>query len=182
MEISGILAMVGVGIASVTDCRRRKVPNWLTASLGLLGLGISIGEHGASGLLQALAAAGIALVLFLFPFSRGWIGGGDVKLLMSLGLLLGTRRLFWISLYTALAGGVAAVILIIWHQVRASEFRDQIRVGFLSALFWLAKPHGSKQKIGPMALPATRHALSSKFPYALAIAAGTIITLLTQPG
>lgn len=59
------------------DWRARRIPNWLT----LTALAIAIAIGGLDAIAGAILCASIPLVLW----SRGVLGGGDVKLLAALG-------------------------------------------------------------------------------------------------
>lgn len=65
-------------IAVFTDLRARKIPNWLTVTSLLLGVAFTDWLHAIGGVAVGLAA-------FIPFFIVGWLGGGDVKLLMALG-------------------------------------------------------------------------------------------------
>lgn len=60
---------------TVYDFHYRKVPNWITLPLMLIGFVISF--PGASALW-------LGSILMLSAWSSGWIGGGDVKLWVGL--------------------------------------------------------------------------------------------------
>jgi len=94
-----IAAIVVSGIAAWTDWRTGNIPNWLT--FGTLGLApvahvvTSLMHHAL--LNDALATGGYSLlgglVCGLMPlllYSRGAMGGGDVKLFAAIGALLRT--------------------------------------------------------------------------------------------
>ena len=79
-------------IASYTDLRTREVPDWLNYSLIFAALGIrSIFAFDlgwsvlVSGLLGLVVCLGVA---FLFYYAGQW-GGGDSKLLMGMGAVIG---------------------------------------------------------------------------------------------
>lgn len=178
MSLTGIVALTGVLIATVTDWHRRKVPNWLTVALVVAGLLFSVYNDGVTGLVRSFLGAALGFALLAYPFQMRWMGGGDVKLLMAVGALLGTPAVVWVALYGALAGGCGALIFIVYRVVRAGVFRAQLRLGFHALLIWLAQLSTRTVGGGPdVALPATRAALRDKFPYAFAIAAGTALVL-----
>ena len=60
--------------------------------------------------LQSLIAATILLLLLLVIYQRGWIGGGDVKLLVALAIGLPLMGVIQMLTITALAGGVLALV------------------------------------------------------------------------
>src|ERR1700722_2027338 len=103
------LVLGACAIAVATDLRSRRIPNVLTAALAVAALGL----HATSG----LAAFGVALatlvgVLFLglVAFSFGWLGGGDVKLLAAGAAALGFPDALPFLVYTAIGGGVLALV------------------------------------------------------------------------
>jgi Flp pilus assembly protein protease CpaA len=77
-------------IASATDLKARRVPNWLTLST----LAASLILHGTFGgppaLISALIAGAFAAMVFVPIFYLGGIGGGDTKLAIALACLYGT--------------------------------------------------------------------------------------------
>lgn len=91
--LSDVLFLALLGWCSATDLRKRKIPN--QAILPLLALGV----------MHAVIAACLGSpwyeyplgTLFGVPFfvawTRGLIGGGDVKLLFVMGLYLGVARM-----------------------------------------------------------------------------------------
>ena len=87
-----ILALI---IASYTDIKTREVPDWLNYSLIATGIGtravFSLVHWDYSYLLEGLAGFGIFFLLSLLLFYTGLWGGGDSKILMGLGALIGIR-------------------------------------------------------------------------------------------
>ncbi len=116
MFVDAVLA-VYAGIlswAALSDALRLRIPNNVPlALLALYPLYIAI-SHGDP--MQALAAAGLAAVVFLvgfFFFARGWMGGGDVKLMSVGALWAGPALLPDFLIVTALAGGVQALLSLV---------------------------------------------------------------------
>ena len=104
------IAFAAVAVASVIDWRSRRIPNLLTfplAGVALLGNCVAGGFH---GLLTAVVGLAVGLVFFLLLMSLGAMGPGDVKLMAGLGALLGVVHVFWIGLFTAVMGGVLAIL------------------------------------------------------------------------
>jgi len=141
-----------VGLAAcITDLRSRTVPNWIPAAALCGGLGWHGWTAGWSGLLVSLAGALCGFLAFLVFYLLGGMGGGDVKLTAGFGALLGLPSLFQALLWTALAGGLAALGVLVWRSIR--------RVGR-----GVSKPSREDEFI----------------PYAPAIAAGAWIALWVQ--
>jgi Flp pilus assembly protein protease CpaA len=90
--ISSII-LIALIIASSTDIKTREVPDWLNFSLVPLGLGIRliysliIGE--SSFFIAGLMGFGVFFIIGLIMFYTGQWGGGDSKMLMGLGALIG---------------------------------------------------------------------------------------------
>lgn len=111
------LALV-VGAASVWDLRQRRIPNGLVL-LGLLaGLGLGAAGAGLAGVGAALAGAAVAFAALILPFSRGWLGGGDVKLVMACGSLLGWQGALATAVLGAALHGLVALGALAWARQR----------------------------------------------------------------
>jgi prepilin peptidase CpaA len=103
----------GSGSSAVIDLYTRRVPNVLTLGLaasGLLSAAFGLTRVGIGG---ALAGFVVGLALMLPGHLLGATGAGDVKLLAALGVWLGPARTGQAFFYTALAGGVLAVLVAI---------------------------------------------------------------------
>ena len=60
--------------------------------------------------------------LLSIPFGAGAIGQGDLKLLVSVGLLAGPYRLFVGVVYGALLAGVVIVVLLVAARITLKTF------------------------------------------------------------
>ncbi len=147
-----LLAAGAVVAAAAIDVRRYEIPDALPAIVAATAI--------ADGLLTAhfgwLAhgAAGMAMFGFgLFAFGRGWLGGGDVKLMTALALWTGLAQLPVLLLGIALGGGVLVLLI---HLSRLVLFAG------------LDEPHRPR---------VTRR--DQPLPYAVAIAAGTLWWVMT---
>ena len=97
------------------DLTKKKIPNFLTFPIMLWGLLIHSFMDGFAGFQFSLYGLLLGLGLFLIPFVLGGMGGGDVKLLGAIGALQGAQFVFQAALFTALCGGILAVIYLIYH-------------------------------------------------------------------
>jgi prepilin peptidase CpaA len=102
---------VGMGAAAVIDLRTRRIPNILTATLAAVGIGLAAAGFGRVGLGAALLGCLLGLAFMLPGHVFGATGAGDVKLLAAAGALLGPKDTIYAFLYTAIAGGVLALIV-----------------------------------------------------------------------
>lgn len=106
--------------AAVTDYRSGKIYNWLT--LPALALGVVVGLcSGIPTLVAGLQGIALAAVVFVPMFFFGILGGGDVKLLIALGSILGAQGVFILGCITILIAGAGAVVLLFVHR-RAGVF------------------------------------------------------------
>lgn len=110
-----ILAAVAIA-AAASDVRARRIPNALSGALAITGVALAGATDGPYGAGVALAILALTLVLGTVAFSRGWFGGGDIKLLAAgccgLGPALAVDFLF----YTALCGGLLSLYALATSQ------------------------------------------------------------------
>ena len=90
-------------------------------------------------------------------------GGGDVKLMASLGVWLGPYLIMRTFFYSAIAGGLIALVIATRRRRIATTLRGAARL--------VATPMNAKREIETVG-PANR------FPYAPAIAAGVVMAML----
>lgn len=94
-------------LAAIWDARTRTIPRWLTVPAFALGLGY----HAAAGnFLSALAAAVLGLAVGALLLELGAFGGGDAKLLVALGALLGMHLWLWSLEFGLLAAALGALV------------------------------------------------------------------------
>jgi len=155
----------GVGIAAAIDLRTRRVPNPLTATLAAAG--VAFAAAGISGLTvgASLTGLGLGLALMLPGHLFGATGAGDVKLFAAVGALLGPVPIVVAFFYTALAGGVLALVV----AVRRQRLRQTL--GGTARLISTAAAN-AKAIAGPRE--------NNRFAYAPAIAVGTLIAALAR--
>ncbi len=165
--IRSVAVVVLCAGACIEDLRRRRIPNWLTfgAAVGAVGLNALAGGPSGAGLAVAGWATGAAL---LFPlFALGGMGGGDVKLVAAVGAWLGPFAALWVVLYTAVAGGVLAVAIALAHGYLRTAVRN----------LWGLIGYWRVVGVRPLPQLTLDQAKGPRVPYALPIAAGTLITL-----
>lgn len=107
---------------TVTDFEQQVILDEMVIVFALLGLcytlhlRLPLQEH-------LLAALGGGLFFFLLAFvSKGALGGGDIKLIAALGLWLGWKPLLSVIVYGAMAGGVAALLLLLTNRIKRKQF------------------------------------------------------------
>jgi prepilin peptidase CpaA len=162
------LAMVAV--ATVTDLRSRRIPNWLVLPFMVGGIGVSGWLHGWHGVGQSLEGIGLGAAIFGLFFVLKAMGMGDVKLCAAIGAWIGPGQLMLALVMTGLAGGVMAIC---WAAARGSL--GSLFAGSADLIFGLKerglRPHPDLVLSNPRAL---------KMPYAPAVAIGTLMSFFAR--
>jgi prepilin peptidase CpaA len=115
------MLVVAAGIAAAAiDLSTRRVPNSLTGAIALSGVLLAVSGYGRIGAGAALAGCFVGLLIMLPGHLFGATGGGDVKLMAALGTLLGPADIITAFFFTAIAGGILALIVAI-HRRRLRE-------------------------------------------------------------
>lgn len=100
-------------VAAVRDVTSFTIPNWI--SLALVALYAPVALMSGLSLEQIGLSVGVGVILLVVGigmFAMGWIGGGDAKLLAAAALWLGWPGLLNFLIFTALAGGALAIVLL----------------------------------------------------------------------
>jgi len=165
-----LAAIIIAGIACLTDLRSRRISNRLVMVGAVLGMLVNLLSQGLSGLGWSVLGGLLGLALFLPFFALGGMGGGDVKLLACLGTILGPSDLLAVALVGAVIGGVLALGVATAHGRLRSTLSG---IGSLVA-FW-ATGGLRPSPVLNLASPETL-----KIPYAVPVAAGTLVVLLSR--
>jgi prepilin peptidase CpaA len=166
---AGAVFLTVLVLASWTDVRSRRIPNWIT----VVGMAAGLGFHAARGAVPlGIGALGLAAAfLVALPFFLGGaLGGGDAKLLMVVGAFFGPVDFLLASLVIGVVGGALAL----------AEAARQHRLGPLLAscgnllLRWVTTG------------PERSHSFATKqplaVPYGVAIAAGSVFWWFIRAG
>lgn len=178
-RIAGLLAllpMVFLLLAAVReDVRYHRIPNpfvFWGAGLGILlnvfmpqGLGFASQLPGGGGFLSAIEGLAIGLAVMLPMYLLRAMGAGDVKLMAMVGAFLGPMDVLGAILATFLAGGVLSLA----YAWKIGVLRRTLQnVWFILYSSILRVVAGSTPALDDA--PET----AGKFPYAVAIAVGTL--------
>lgn len=158
-------------LAAWTDWHTRKIPNWLTVSGFLAGIGINSYFGGWAGTKASLEGAGLALVLLLPLVLLRGLGAGDWKLMGAVGAFVGPVLFVFVLVGSILISGLMAMI----QMARAGRVMTTMRnlvvlvQGFFS--FGLRpNPRISLDNPGLMKLPfGVAVAVSTMICYAFAL-------------
>jgi prepilin peptidase CpaA len=152
-----ILGICIFAIVAYGDIRTRRIPNELVvAILALAAFRIALTGDPSAALYTLAASVALFAATFLL-FWRGLLGGGDVKLLVATGFLIGYHDLFQFLFVMSICGALVA-LAVVAHK----------RLGGAAAA--AALEHQEPPE------PPARLTV----PYGVAISAAGIVTLLAQ--
>ncbi len=110
-EVVALAALLCVGAAAIDDVCRYTIADGWSIAIAVLFAGHALLVPPGSWL-SHLAAPALVFAVGLIGFARGYVGGGDVKLLTAIAAWTGLARLPDLLVGTAIAGGILAVVLI----------------------------------------------------------------------
>lgn len=114
------VAMIFAGLFDLTTM---TIPNWLTLGLALfffVAAAISsmplreVGLHTAVGFVSLLIGMGL--------FSRGWIGGGDAKLMAAVAMWVGWDQALPYFLVASILGGALTLVILGYRNLPLPAF------------------------------------------------------------
>ncbi len=148
--------------AAAHDVAVRTVPNRVSLIVAVAGLGLNALD---GQLVPALFGGGLVFAGCWFCWRRGWIGGGDVKLLTACTLLVPPTSVPQLILSTAIAGAVLALFYLALGMVLARLLPGgaAARPTSLLGRVWRAERRRIYRRLS--------------LPYACAISAGVLLTL-----
>jgi len=155
-----------LGVATFTDLRSRRIPNWLVLPFLVAGFAVSGWLNGWHGIVQSLEGAGLALAIYGLLFFLGGMGAGDVKLCIAIGAWIGPSQLLFALVITGMVGGVMALC---WAA--CGGFLKELFMGASDLVFSWKGKGGVRDPEMSLGNPKLR-----KMPYAPAIAIGTLIS------
>ena len=162
VAIASTLKIALLLYVATIDIATRLIRNEICLALALLGIAAQLASP--MQIAQSLIAATILFLLLLVIYQRGWIGGGDVKLLVALAIGLPLTGVIQLLTITALAGGVLALMHLMMRQLPYPRLA----------------PAGSSLVRRVYAVERWRHLRHAPLPYGVAIACGGIWTIFSQ--
>lgn len=115
-------AVALLSLVTVTDFEQYVIFDVMLLPFAVCGIAYTVymqlpfAEHLAAGL------GGGLLFFVLAVLTKGSIGGGDIKLIAALGLWLGVRSLIALIAYGFVAGGAAALFLLVTKQKSRHDY------------------------------------------------------------
>lgn len=158
--------------AAIIDVKTHRIPNWLivTAVMSLLANHIAL--RGLSGFQFGLYGTILGMGLLIIPYLFGWMGAGDVKLLSAVGCAVGAKDVVLAFLFSAILGGLFALILLKKHRGELGV--NSLLISKYNAMlsFFYAKPYRPYAEGKPLS--------EVKLPYGVAIACGTGLFIILK--
>jgi prepilin peptidase CpaA len=165
VSVSFVIAMLVLLTAGAwRDIATRTIPDEVNALLLTAG-GLARLFQGPPVLFYSVSAALLLFLLLMAAYSRGLIGGGDVKLMTALAIGLSPFDCYRFVVATALAGGILGIAYLLLS----------------SGLRPMRKSRGSSLLGRVLAVETWRIRRHGPLPYGVAIAAGGAFVLL-HPG
>lgn len=159
-----------LAIATFTDVRSRRIPNWLVLPFLLIGVVVSGWMRGWHGVGQSLMGIGLGALVLGFFCWMGGMGMGDMKLCAAVGAWIGPAQLMVALVVMAMAGGIMAL-----GWALGGGFVGELFDGAGELVFGF-----KKRGIRPHPELVLSNPLTRKMPYAPAIAVGTLISFFSR--
>lgn len=145
----------------ITDIITQKIFNLVLLPAFLFGIIYNAIIAGWAGLELSLLGTLAGLGVLIIPFIFGFMGAGDVKLLAAIGAIKGYIFVLYTTIGMSLAGGVIAMLILIYQRRFLSTIFKLCRGAVLMAI---------GVKVSDLGFDHER----TMFPYATAIVAGAI--------
>ena len=106
-----------MAFAAAMDLQTLTIPNRVSVVLiGAFFAAAVVAGLSWQAVLIHLAAGSTMLLVGIFMFSMGWLGGGDAKLLAAGALWIGFNHLAPFLVYVGLSGGLLAVMILAYRK------------------------------------------------------------------
>jgi prepilin peptidase CpaA len=172
IDMRHAILLILVVVAAGFDLKSRRIPNWLVLAGFITSLILQI-TFSSFNSFSSFKDWGYGLLigfgLFLPLYLLHAMGAGDVKLMAMVGSFLGPVSAIGAVLITLVVGGVLSLAVALWNgvlQQAMSNIYTHLNLAVLKKL------SGGSSQIEIM--PAS----AGNLPYAVAIAAGTLIHLV----
>ena len=155
-------------VAAVWDIRFKRIPNWLTFPSMIVAVSYYVTVGGLEGLLFSLQGAAVGMAILIIPYFMRGMGAGDVKLVGVVGAFLGVGKVILALLWTALVGGLYAIVLLIYCVYLKRTPRPHLSAAYPYKVFEDVLPRSDAT--------AKRPSLC----YGVAIAIGTVLSMTVR--
>jgi prepilin peptidase CpaA len=154
------------------DLRERRIPNWLSGSAVVAGLGLNLLFLGVSGLAHSLLGLAVTGGMLLAPFLLGGIGAGDVKMMGAVGSLLGPG----LGLQAVVAGFIVGGVLTLAHLAYLGRAGEK-----LAATAAMIGSSVRRRTVAPLRVDLDAPG-AVVMPYSLALGVGSLAVVLLGRG
>lgn len=113
-----ILFIALMVMAATADVLWRRIPNWAVVGVMLTAGAAWLIESAVTSWSSGLAAGVVTLLATYGLYHVGMVGAGDVKLFVAAALFVGLGHVLQMAAFTALAGGVLAIGVLVLHPRR----------------------------------------------------------------
>ncbi len=168
----GALAAVLI-LSAAIDYRCRKIPNLVTYPTMAVAIGYHSVTSGGHGVWVSLAGLATGIALLVLPYVLGGMGAGDAKLMGAVGAAIGPKAVCIAFLYSAVLGGIWALLMIL---VMRQRFAQVIERRWMEFKLWVLT-----RRYEPVPAPPDE-ASPPRLPYGVVIAMGTILSMMVGPG
>jgi len=137
------VCLAGLVIGTITDLKTREVPDWLSYGLIFSGFGIAFiyayGLMDYTILLRSIIGFVVMWILALIMYYTGQWGGGDSKIIMGIGALIGLNYMYmdWLTQFPFLLSFIfysvvfGALYGMVWSGVLAFRNKKKFKSAFL---------------------------------------------------
>lgn len=122
--VMSVLIVSAALMVAYLDFRYRRIPNWITLPLWVLGLLLGVAAGGAGGFLRALAGTMLAMLIYMPLYLVRGMAAGDVKLMAALGACLGPQGWLGVFVHTVLIAGLFSLAFLAWKRGLGRTLRN----------------------------------------------------------
>lgn len=173
-DVRMLALLVLLVLASVSDWRTYRIPNWLTfgGTLFALVYGTLAARTPAVGALSAFGGLAVGFAAMLTFYVIGIMGAGDVKLMAMVGAFLGPQQTVTAVLFTFIAGGIAALAFAV-HRRRLGHMLGNVKTAVQGMAF------STMAGIRPDESLRVQQSVG-KLPYGICIGVGTAVEVFAH--
>ena len=168
------LLLIILFFAVISDVKRRKIPNFLILFGLISSLFFNLFSPQGIGFIQWVVGVLIGFICFFPLYFIRAMAAGDVKLMMVVGGFVGFPLVLSAALYSYVAGGILALVIVL-GKGQFKQLIHNLRV--MITPIYIKMTSGVDVGDGLIRKANLEQASIGRMPYALAIAAGTLLAL-----
>lgn len=169
-ELLILFSLLLLFIATIWDIYKHIIPNAICLAILFCGIAFQVFVFGWVGIIYGISGLLFGFFLFIPFYIAGGMAAGDVKLMAAIGTILGPEIALLAACLSLIAGSFLALILVLLKGNLLILLQRYFRIlkTFLKTLQLVYEK------------PKPDEAAALRFPYTLAISAGTLIALAHQ--